>query len=38
MVENKKTAGESVAEIEKAIWREDGQKYMFEAKKVRLVG
>ncbi|KAI0224811.1 ATP synthase subunit b, mitochondrial [Lamellibrachia satsuma] len=33
MAENKKTAGESVADIEKAIWREDGQKYMFEAKK-----
>jgi len=35
MTENKKTADTSVAEIEKAIWREDGQKYLFEAKKVQ---
>ena len=35
MTENKKTADTSVAEIEKAIWREDGQKYLYEAKKVQ---
>lgn len=29
----KKTAQEAVAEMEKAIWQEDGQKLIFEAKR-----
>ena len=37
MEKNKETAAASVAAIEKTIWREDGQKYLYEAKRVRLL-